>query len=99
MGAKPGIAAYKIRFEDSAAAAARIKIMTEGILLQEMKRDPWLSKYSFLVADEAQQRNLNSDFILGLLKRVLEARRDFKAIVSSATINTRVFEDISLNSL
>jgi HrpA-like RNA helicase len=91
--ANPGIAGYKMRFEDRTTAATKIKIMTDGILLQEMKLDPWLSKYSFLVVDEAHERSLNIDFILGLLKRVLESRRDFKVIVSSATINAQVFSE------
>ncbi|MDR2785424.1 MAG: DEAD/DEAH box helicase, partial [Treponema sp.] len=93
MGAVPGLAGYKMRFEDRTTPATKIKIMTDGILLQEMKLDPWLSKYSFLVVDEAHERSLNIDFILGLLKRVLESRRDFKVIVSSATINAQVFSE------
>ena len=89
----PGIIGYKMRFEDKTAADTKIKIMTDGILLQEMKLDPWLSKYGFLVIDEAHERSLNIDFILGLLKRVLENRRDFKIIISSATINAEVFSE------
>jgi RNA helicase HrpA len=84
---------YKMRFEDKTSPQTQIKIMTDGILLQEMKLDPWLSKYDCLVVDEAHERSLNIDFILGLLKRVLEARRDFKVIVSSATINAEVFSE------
>ncbi|MDR1655669.1 MAG: ATP-dependent RNA helicase [Treponema sp.] len=84
---------YKMRFEDRTNAGTRIKIMTDGILLQEMKLDPWLSKYSLLVVDEAHERSLNIDFILGLLKRVLETRKDFKVIISSATINAEVFSE------
>ena len=87
----PGLVGYKMRFEDRTNAQTKIKIMTDGMLLQEMKLDPWLSKYSLLVVDEAHERSLNIDFILGLLKRVLESRRDFKVIVSSATINAAVF--------
>ena len=94
MGCRPGgIVGYKMRFEDKTTPDTRIKIMTDGILLQEMKLDPWLSKYNCLVVDEAHERSLNIDFILGLLKRVLEARREFKVIVSSATINARVFSE------
>ena len=63
------------------------------MLLQEMKLDPWLSKYSFIVVDEAHERSLTIDFILGLLKRVLESRRDFNVIISSATINAEVFSE------
>ena len=84
---------YKMRFEDRTTPETQIKIMTDGILLQEMKLDPWLSKYNCLVVDEAHERSLNIDFILGLLKRVLEARQEFKVIVSSATINARVFSE------
>ncbi|MDR3146225.1 MAG: ATP-dependent RNA helicase, partial [Treponema sp.] len=89
----PGLVGYKMRFEDKTDQNTRIKIMTDGILLQEMKLDPWLSRYSFLVVDEAHERSLNIDFILGLLKRVLEARRDFKVIISSATINAQAFSE------
>ncbi|MDR2176883.1 MAG: ATP-dependent RNA helicase [Treponema sp.] len=88
-----GLVGYKIRFEDRTSQDTKIKIMTDGILLQEMKLDPWLSKYGLLVVDEAHERSLNIDFILGLLKRILEARRDFKVIVSSATINAEVFSE------
>ena len=87
----PGLVGYKMRFEDKTEAGTRIKIMTDGILLQEMKLDPWLSKYSMLMVDEAHERSLNIDFILGLLKRVLAERPDFKVIVSSATMNTELF--------
>lgn len=89
----PGVVGYKMRFEDRTNQSTKIKIMTDGILLQEMKLDPWLSKYSLLVVDEAHERSLNIDFILGLLKRVLEARKDFKVIISSATINAEVFSE------
>ncbi|MCL2833938.1 MAG: ATP-dependent RNA helicase [Treponema sp.] len=87
----PGPVGYKMRFEDKTNPGTRIKIMTDGILLQEMKLDPWLTKYGCLIIDEAHERSLNIDFILGLLKQVLDARKEFKLIVSSATINTAVF--------
>ncbi|MDR1903307.1 MAG: ATP-dependent RNA helicase [Treponema sp.] len=89
----PGIVGYKMRFEDKTNQDTKIKIMTDGILLQEMKLDPWLSKYSCIVVDEAHERSLNIDFILGLLKRILEIRKEFKVIVSSATINAEVFSE------
>jgi RNA helicase HrpA len=89
----PGPVGYKMRFEDKTSQNTRIKIMTDGILLQEMKLDPWLSKYGCLVVDEAHERSLNIDFILGLLKRVLENRREFKVVVSSATINAEIFSE------
>ncbi|MBU0956286.1 MAG: ATP-dependent RNA helicase [Spirochaetes bacterium] len=87
----PGLVGYKMRFEDLTDFSTKIKIMTDGILLQEMKLDPALSRYSVIMVDEAHERSLNIDFILGLLKRVLEARPEFKVIVSSATINADIF--------
>ena len=87
----PGLVGYKMRFEDKTDASTKIKIMTDGILLQEMKLDPWLSKYSVVMVDEAHERSLNIDFVLGLLKRVLAERKDFKVIVSSATMNAEAF--------
>jgi RNA helicase HrpA len=94
LGTKfPGLVGYKMRFADLTDHTTKIKIMTDGILLQEMKLDPWLSKYDCLLVDEAHERSLTIDFILGLVKRVLEVRRDFKVIVSSATINAQVFSE------
>lgn len=89
----PGIVGYKMRFEDKTIPSTKIKIMTDGILLQEMKLDPYLSKYSIIIVDEAHERSLTIDFMLGLLKRILKERPDFKVIVSSATINTQVFSE------
>jgi HrpA-like RNA helicase len=89
----PGLVGYKMRFEDKTDQSTAIKIMTDGILLQEMKLDPYLSKYGVIMVDEAHERSLNIDFILGLLKRVLEARPEFKVIVSSATINAQIFSE------
>ncbi|MDR1932760.1 MAG: ATP-dependent RNA helicase [Spirochaetales bacterium] len=89
----PGLVGYKMRFEDKTDLSTRIKIMTDGILLQEIKGDPLLSQYSVIIVDEAHERSLNIDFILGLLKRVLEARSGFKVIISSATINAEVFSE------
>ncbi|OJF76069.1 MAG: DEAD/DEAH box helicase [Treponema sp. CETP13] len=88
----PGVVGYKMRFEDKTDNTTKIKIMTDGILLQEMKLDPWLHKYSVIMVDEAHERSLNIDFVLGLLKRVLaERKHDFKVIVSSATMNAEAF--------
>lgn len=87
----PGLVGYKMRFEDKTDETTKIKIMTDGILLQEMKLDPWLSKYSVIMVDEAHERSLNIDFVLGLLKRVIEVRKEFKVIVSSATMNAEAF--------
>lgn len=87
----PGLVGYKMRFEDKTDLTTRIKIMTDGILLQEMKLDPLMKKYSVIMVDEAHERSLNIDFVLGLLKRVLKVRTDLKIIVSSATMNAEKF--------
>ncbi|AHC14231.1 helicase-related protein [Salinispira pacifica] len=84
---------YKMRFHDTTTGDTRIKVMTDGILLQELKADPYLSRYSVIMVDEAHERSLNIDFILGLLKRSLELRPDLKLIISSATINADIFSD------
>lgn len=89
----PGLVGYKMRFEDKTDNTTRIKIMTDGILLQEMKLDPYMSKYSVIMVDEAHERSLNIDFVLGLLKRILAVRHDFKVIVSSATMNAESFSN------
>ncbi|QTQ15884.1 helicase-related protein [Treponema parvum] len=89
----PGLVGYKMRFEDKTDNTTLIKIMTDGILLQEMKLDPWLSKYSVIMVDEAHERSLNIDFVLGLLKRILTERKDFKVVVSSATMNAEAFSN------
>ena len=89
----PGTVGYKMRFADQTISSTKIKIMTDGILLQEIKFDPYLSQYSCIIVDEAHERSLNIDFILGLLKRISNVRDDFKIIISSATINTSVFSE------
>ncbi len=89
----PETIGYKMRFEDNTDLSTRIKIMTDGILLQEIKADYYLSRYSVIMVDEAHERSLNIDFILGLLKRILRERPRFKVIISSATINAEVFSE------
>jgi RNA helicase HrpA len=89
----PDIIGYKMRFEDATDDRTQIKIMTDGTLLQEIKSDTILSRYNCIIVDEAHERSLNIDFILGLLKHVLDARPEFKVIVSSATINAQVFSE------
>lgn len=83
--------AYKMRFYDTTDITTRIKILTDGMLLQELKADPTLSRYSVIMVDEAHERSLNIDFILGLLKQIIRERKDLKIIISSATLNTKVF--------
>ena len=87
------VVAYKMRFEDTTGERTRIKIMTDGVLLQELKHDRLLREYAALMVDEAHERSLTIDFVLGLLKGVLAQRSDFKVIVSSATINAEVFAE------
>lgn len=89
----PGYVGYKMRFDDQTTPATALKIMTDGILLQEIKNDPLLSAYSIIIVDEAHERSLNIDFVLGLLKNILKERSDFKVIISSATLNTQSFSD------
>ncbi len=89
----PGIVGYKMRFEDKTDFSTRIKIMTDGILLQEIKADKDLSRYNVMLIDEAHERSLNVDFILGILKALVARRPEFKVIISSATINAEVFSE------
>ncbi|MFA7225609.1 MAG: ATP-dependent RNA helicase [Sphaerochaetaceae bacterium] len=91
LDAPESYVAYKMRFSDTTKGETKIKVMTDGILLMEAKNDPLLSAYSVMLIDEAHERSLNIDFVLGLLKNVLAERSDFKVIISSATINTKVF--------
>ncbi|MEE8553054.1 MAG: DEAD/DEAH box helicase, partial [Desulfobacterales bacterium] len=82
---------YKIRFQDKTSRNAYIKIMTDGILLAETQNDPHLNEYDTIIVDEAHERNLNIDFILGLLKTLLKQRKDLKIVITSATIDTEKF--------
>lgn len=84
---------YKIRFDDSTDNGTAIKFMTDGILLRELQNDPDLSAYSVIGIDEAHERSLNIDFILGLLKAALKRRPDLKAVIMSATIDPKKFAD------
>ena len=82
---------YKIRFQDKTSPNGFIQLMTDGILLAEAQSDPYLSDYDTLIVDEAHERSLNIDFILGLLKTLLKKRKDLKLIITSATIDTEKF--------
>ena len=82
---------FKIRFQDKTSPDAYIKIMTDGMLLAETQRDAWLSDYDTLIVDEAHERSLNIDFLLGILKTLVEKRKDLKLIITSATIDTEKF--------
>ncbi len=82
---------YKIRFSDKDLPRSAIKFMTDGILLAEIERDPLLKMYDALIIDEAHERSLNIDFILGYLRKLLLIRKELKVIISSATIDTDLF--------
>lgn len=81
----------KIRFKDDTARDTRIKFMTDGILLAEIPSDPLLRRYSTIILDEAHERSLNIDFLLGYLQQLLPRRPDLKVVITSATIDTEVF--------
>jgi ATP-dependent helicase HrpA len=81
----------KIRFTDQTRKDTIIKVMTDGILLNEIQDDPLLKKYEAIVIDEAHERSLNIDFILGFLRLLSEKRKDLKIIITSATIDTEIF--------
>ncbi|HEY8586286.1 MAG TPA: ATP-dependent RNA helicase HrpA [Rhodanobacter sp.] len=84
---------FQVRFNDQVSERSLIKFMTDGILLAETQGDPWLSAYDTLIIDEAHERSLNVDFLLGYLKRLIVKRPDLKVIVTSATIDTARFAE------
>ncbi|CAK7273378.1 hypothetical protein SEPCBS119000_005623 [Sporothrix epigloea] len=84
---------YSIRFEDCTSKDTVIKYMTDGILLREFLNEPDLDRYSCIIMDEAHERQLSTDVLMGLFKRILQRRRDIKLIVTSATMNAKRFSD------
>lgn len=84
---------YQVRFTSEVSEATQLKVMTDGILLAEIQHDPDLSKYSVIIIDEAHERSLNIDFLLGYLKRLLIKRADLKVIITSATIDPESFAE------
>jgi len=84
---------YQVRFEDRTSRETRIKFMTDGILLAETQGDHDLMQYEALILDEAHERSLNIDFLLGYVKRLLERRSDLKLIISSATLDAGAFAE------
>ncbi len=86
-----GIIGYQHRYRRQVSDETRVKFMTDGILLAETRADPLLRAYDTIIVDEAHERSLNVDFLLGILKRILLKRRDLKVIVSSATLDTEKF--------
>lgn len=91
LKADKGLVAYKIRFHDKTTRETRIKFMTDGVLLAETRQDPMLRKYGVIIIDEAHERSLNIDFLLGYLKGLLPKRPELKLIITSATIDTQIF--------
>lgn len=86
-----GFVGYQVRFDEKISRGTRVKFMTDGILLAESQGDPELRKYRALILDEAHERSLNIDFLLGYLKRLLETRDDLTVVISSATLDAGSF--------
>ncbi|MFZ9041797.1 MAG: ATP-dependent RNA helicase HrpA [Ilumatobacteraceae bacterium] len=92
LGTQVGAAVgYSVRFDDRVGDSTLLRVMTDGILLNELQRDPSLSRYDTIIIDEAHERSLNIDFLLGYLRRLLERRDDLHVVVTSATIDTDRF--------
>ncbi len=88
LGAEIG---YQVRFTDKASKQTLVKVMTDGILLNALQRDPDLKQYDTVIIDEAHERSLNIDFLIGYLKQILPRRPDLKVIITSATIDPESF--------
>lgn len=84
---------YSIRFDDNVSDRTEIKFLTEGVLIREMMSDPLLKSYSVIMVDEAHERTLNTDILLGLMKKILKKRTDLRLIVSSATLEAEIVKD------
>ncbi len=92
LGAKVGEGVgFQIRFDDKSSEKSYLKLMTDGILLAEIQQDKYLNKYEVLIIDEAHERSLNIDFLLGYLKTLLQKRSELKLIITSATIDVEKF--------
>ena len=87
------VVGYKVRFQDRLSRDASVKLMTDGILLAETQTDPLLRAYDTIIIDEAHERSLNIDFLLGYLRQLLPRRPDLKVIITSATIDAQRFAD------
>ncbi|KAF2754512.1 ATP dependent RNA helicase [Pseudovirgaria hyperparasitica] len=90
---------YSIRFEDMTSQSTRIKFLTDGMLLREALVDPLLTKYSVIMVDEAHERSLSSDMLLGILKKIRKKRLDLRLIISSATLDAESFLNFFTNDL
>ena len=90
---REGIIGYQVRFTEETGPSTLVKLMTDGILLAEIQSDPMLSRYDTIIVDEAHERSLTIDFILGYLARLLPRRPDLKVIITSATIDSARFAE------
>src|SRR4051794_15904085 len=88
-----GAVGYQVRFADHSSRDTLVKVMTDGILLAELQRDRDLRRYDTIIIDEAHERSLNVDFLLGYLKRLLPRRPDLKVVITSATIDPQRFSE------
>jgi ATP-dependent helicase HrpA len=88
-----GAVGYQVRFNDRTGPDCRVKLMTDGILLRELENDRLLRRYDTLIIDEAHERSLNIDFLLGVLKRLLPQRPDLRVVITSATIDPQRFAE------
>ena len=89
MGVKLGEEiGYQVRFNDESSSKTKLRIVTDGILLAQIQRDPLLTRYDTIIIDEAHERSLNIDFLLGYLTTLLPKRKDLKLIITSATIDS-----------
>ena len=94
LGTAPGdLVGYQVRFVDRTGPRTLVKLMTDGLLLRELEGDPLLERYDTLILDEAHERNLNVDFLLGVCRQLATRRPDLRVIVTSATIETRRFAE------
>jgi ATP-dependent helicase HrpA len=94
LGTQPGdLVGYQVRFVDRTGPRTLVKLMTDGLLLRELETDPLLERYDTLILDEAHERNLNVDFLLGVCRELVARRPDLRVIVTSATIETRRFAE------
>jgi len=92
LGSQVGeLVGLKVRFQEQLGPNSLVKLMTDGILLAEIQHDPWLNQYDTLIIDEAHERSLNIDFLLGYLRQLLPKRPDLKVIITSATIDHEGF--------
>src|SRR5262245_61324093 len=92
LGTQPGeVVGYQVRFTDKSDAGNHVKLMTDGILLAETQGDRWLNRYDTLIIDEAHERSLNIDFLLGYIKQLLPRRPELRLIITSATIDAARF--------